>query len=64
MPLPDGKITLRLDENEAQVLFWALIERIHQCSILRRNAEGTEQALLETEIIQLGSLLERLPTYK
>lgn len=71
MPEADGKITLRLDENEAQVLFWALIGRIRECSDERsanENGPGgpdpQEQVLLETEIVQLGALLEKLPTYK
>lgn len=64
MPEADGKITLRLDDNEAQVLFWALIGRIRQCGEERRNTEGQDQQLVETEIIQLGALLQRLPTYK
>jgi hypothetical protein len=64
MPEADGRITLRLDENEAQVLFWALIGRIRQCGEDRRTAELTEQQMLENEIIQLGALLEKLPTYK
>lgn len=64
MPLPDGKITMRLDDNEAQVLFWALINRVRQLSDDRRAAEGQAQEVIEAEIIQLGGLLERLPTYK
>ena len=64
MPEPDGKITIRLDDNEAQVLFWALIYRVRQLSDQRRESEGQEQQLIEAEIIQLGALLERLPTYR
>jgi hypothetical protein len=64
MPVPDGKITLRLDEQQAQVLFWALINRVRQCSDERRNLEGDAQLIIETEIVQLGALLELLPTYK
>ena len=63
MPLPDGKITMRLDDNEAQVLFWALVSRVRQLSDDRRAAEGQAQEVIEAEIIQLGGLLERLPTY-
>lgn len=64
MPEADGKITIRLDDNEAQVLFWALINRVRQLSDDRRAAEGQAQEVIENEIIQLGGLLERLPTYK
>jgi hypothetical protein len=69
MPEVDGKITLRLDDSEAQVLFWALINRVRQLSDERRaneNAPGgaDPQEQIETEIIQCGALLERLPTYR
>ena len=74
MPEADGKITFRLDDNEAQAMFWALINRVRQLSDERRaidNAPGgvepwdrQRQQLIEAEIVQCGALLERLPTYR
>lgn len=66
MPEVDGRITLRIDEQEAQVLFWALVNRVRDLSDQRREhaALGDDTTMLETEIVQLGALLEKLPTYK
>lgn len=66
MPLADGKITLRIDDNEAQVLFWALVDRVGTLSEKRRIGVSLNEdvSVLETEIVQVGSLLEKLPTYK
>lgn len=66
MPLPDGKITFRIDDNEAQVMFWAFVERVRTLSDQRREAaaKGEDTNVIETEIVQLGALLEKLPTYK
>ena len=64
MPEVDGQITLRIDEQEAQVLFWALINRVRQCSDERRaTGDGDQRLLLENELVQLGALLDWLATF-